>query len=180
MAALFHDLVVAADAAGATAKRLEKAAILGAYLERLDEADLPIAARFLAGRPFPAHDARTLNVGGAALIAVICTLAGLPPEEYGALHVRHGDIGDVAAAVLPATPPVPGAPLTLADVQAAYDEIAATAGTTAKAALVRNLVARAIPAEARYLIKIATGEMRTGVKESLIEDTLARLYGAPL
>src|SRR5206468_30213 len=89
-------------------------------------------------------------------------------------------IGDVAAEILPATPPVPGAPLTLADVQAAYDEIAATAGTTAKAEKLRNLVARATPAEARYLIKIATGEMRTGVKESLIEDTLARLYGAPL
>jgi DNA ligase-1 len=179
-AASFHDLVVAADAAGATTKRLEKAAILGAYLTRLDDADLPIAARFLAGRPFPAHDARTLNVGGAALIAVVCTLAGLPPEDYGALHVRHGDIGDVAAEVLPATPAIPGAALTLAGVGAAYDEIAATTGTLAKTELLRNLVARATPAEARYLIKVATGEMRTGVKESLIEDTLARLYTQPL
>ena len=94
----FHDLVRAADAAGATPKRLEKAAILGAYLGALDDDDLPIAARFLSGRPFPAHDARTLNIGGATLVAVICALAGLPPEDYGALHVQHGDIGDVAAA----------------------------------------------------------------------------------
>jgi DNA ligase 1 len=176
----FPDLVRAADAAGATRKRLEKVAILGAYLGALDDDDLPIATRFLGGRPFPAHDARTLNIGGATLVGVVCALAGLPPEDYGALHVRHGDIGDAAAEILPATPAVSGAPLTLASVQAAYDEIAATPGALAKAALVRDLLARATPAEARYLIKIATGEMRTGVKESLIEDALARLYGQTL
>jgi DNA ligase-1 len=171
----FHVLVATAEAAGATTKRLEKAALVGAYLSSLEGDDLPIAARFLAGRPFPAHDARTLNIGGATLIGVICALAGLPPEDYGALHVQHGDIGDVAATILPETPVAPGPPLTLQGVQAAYDTIAATAGAHAKAALVRDLLAGATPGEARYLIKIATGEMRTGVKESLVEDALARL-----
>src|SRR5690348_18457190 len=40
------------------------------------------------------HDALpiSLNIGGATLIGVICALAGLPPEQYGALHVRYGDI----------------------------------------------------------------------------------------
>src|SRR5690349_15180141 len=176
----FHDLVVTADAAGATSKRLEKAAILGAYLGALDDAALPIAARFLSGRPFPAYDARTLNIGGATLIAILCALSGLAPEDYGPLHVRYGDIGDVAAAVLPSTPASPGPPLPLAEVQATYDPIAATAGTLAKAELMRALLARALPGDARYLIKIATGEMRTGVKESLIEDALARLAGVPI
>jgi DNA ligase-1 len=176
----FHDLVVTADAAGATSKRLEKAAILGAYLGGLDDDALPIAARFLSGRPFPAYDARTLNIGGATLIAIICALAGMAPEDYGPLHVRYGDIGDVAAAVLPPTPAAPGPPLILAEVQVAYDTIAATAGTLAKAELMRALLARALPGDARYLIKIATGEMRTGVKESLIEDALARLAGVPI
>lgn len=177
--ALFQDLVQAADAAGATTKRLEKVAILGTYLGGLDDAALPIAARFLSGQPFPAQDARTLNIGGATLVAVICHLAGLPPEEYGVLHVRYGDIGDVAAAILPATPAVAGVPFTLEEVQAAYDRIAATGGTRAKAELVQALLARATPTEACYLVKIATGEMRTGVKERLIEDALARRAGVP-
>ncbi|MDQ2805648.1 MAG: ATP-dependent DNA ligase [Chloroflexota bacterium] len=175
VSAAFRDLALTADAAGATTKRLEKSALVGAYFDTLDEADLPIAARFLAGRPFPAHDARTLNIGGAALIGVICALAGLPPEEYGALHVQYGDIGDVAAAILPAQSPAPDAPITLQAVQAAYDGLAATAGAHAKAALLRDLLGGATPDEARYLIKIATGEMRTGMKESLVEDALARL-----
>ena len=93
----FADLAVVADAVRATSKRLEKMALLGAYFAGLDDDDLARACRFLAGRPFPAHDERTLNVGGAAVVAVLCDLAGMPPEEYGALHVRTGDIGDVAA-----------------------------------------------------------------------------------
>src|SRR4029079_6099783 len=68
----------------------------------------------------------------------------------------------------------------LAEVQATYDTIAATAGTLAKAELMHALLARALPGDARYLIKIATGEMRTGVKERLIDDALARLAGAPI
>ena len=36
------------------------------------------------------------------------------------------------------------------------------------------------PGERSYAASPPTGEMRTGVKESLIEDALARLYGKPL
>lgn len=176
----FRALAEAADAVRATSKRLEKMAILNAYFAGLDDADLAWACRFLAGRPFPAHDERTLNVGWSAVIAVMCELSGLPPEEYGGWHVKTGDIGDVAERVMPATPVDPGPPLTLAEVATAYETIAATAGSIAKAQHLRTLLARATPQEAKYLIKICTGEMRTGVKENLIEETLARAAGAPV
>src|SRR4051794_3993815 len=113
VSAPFADLTAVADAVRATSKRLEKMALLGAYFAGLGDDDLARACRFLAGRPFPAHDERTLNVGGSAVIAVLCDLAGIAPEEYGAHHVRTGDIGDVAASLLPASPILPGVPLTL-------------------------------------------------------------------
>jgi DNA ligase-1 len=180
LSAPFTDLVTTADAVRATSKRLEKMAILGAYFTALNDADLARACRFLAGRPFPAHDERTLNVGWSAVIAVLCDLAGLAPEQYGALHVTTGDIGDVAARIMPPEPVTPGLPLTLAEVAEAYDTIAATAGSIAKTQQLRALLARAGAAEAKYLIKICTGEMRTGVKESLIEEALARMAGVPV
>jgi DNA ligase-1 len=176
----FADLAAVADATRAASKRLEKMALLGGYFAGLGDDDLARACRFLAGRPFPAHDERTLNVGGSAVIAVLCDLAGIAPEEYGAHHVRTGDIGDVAADIMPPDPVVPGPPLTLADVALAYDALAATAGTIAKATRLRALLARAGATEAKYLIKICTGEMRTGVKESLIEEALARQAGLPV
>ena len=54
-----------ADAVAATTKKLEKAAILGAYLQSLSDADLTRAARYFAGHQFALADARTTNVGGS-------------------------------------------------------------------------------------------------------------------
>ena len=176
----FADLAAVADRVRATARRLEKMALLNGYLDGLNDADLVRACRFLTGRPFSGVDERTLNIGWAGVIAVLCDLAGIPPEDYGAHHAATGDIGDVAARLLPAAPPPGTTPLTLAAVAATYEAIAATAGAGAKVQHLRALLGRAGAAEARYLIKICTGEMRTGVKESLLEETLARAAGLPV
>src|SRR3712207_8976017 len=42
-----------ADAVGATTKKLEKAALLGAYFGGLADEDLSLAARYFAGHVFP-------------------------------------------------------------------------------------------------------------------------------
>ena len=40
------------------------------------------------------------------------------------------------------------------------------------------MLRRATPDEAKYLIKLATGDMRTGVKQSLVEEAIAEAYSA--
>jgi DNA ligase-1 len=45
---------------------------------------------------------------------------------------------------------------------------------------VRDLLTRVSPLEAKYLIKIMTGDLRIGLKESLVEEAIARAYGATL
>ena len=49
----FTHWVSTADAVRATPKKLEKMAVLKAYLGRLEDADLVVAARLFAGAPFP-------------------------------------------------------------------------------------------------------------------------------
>ena len=44
----------------------------------------------------------------------------------------------------------------------------------------RDLLSRATPLEAKYIVKIMTGDLRIGLKESLVEDAIARAYGATL
>ena len=56
-----------AEAISATTKKLEKAALLGAYLRGLNDIDLARAARYLAGHQFALSDSRTTNVGGRIL-----------------------------------------------------------------------------------------------------------------
>jgi len=176
MSGPFADWVAAADAVRATTKKLEKQAALARYLATLDDDGLRVAARLFAGGPFARADERVLAVGWTALVEAIQERAGAHGEAIGASYQRHADLGDVAAELITTAASDPR-PLTLADLAAAFDAIAATKGSNAKRALVRALVARATGAEARYLVKIVGGDMRIGLRESLVEEAIARAFG---
>jgi DNA ligase-1 len=165
-----------ADAVRATTKKLEKQAAIAAYLSRLDDADLAVAARLFAGGPFARADQRVLSVGWSALTDAILDRSGADGDAIAASYQRHADLGDVAAELITSPPPDARA-LSLADLAAAFDEIAATRGSNAKRALVRALLARAAGAEARYLVKIVGGDMRIGLRESLVEEAVAKAFG---
>ncbi|MGH2378448.1 MAG: ATP-dependent DNA ligase [Candidatus Limnocylindria bacterium] len=173
---LFADWVTAAEAVRATTKKLVKQAALAAYFSNLDDADLAVAARLFSGGPFPRADQRVLSVGWSALTAAVLDRSGAGAGDIAASYQRHADLGDVAAELITTPPPDPR-PLSLSDLAAAFDEIAATRGSNAKRALVRTLIARAIGAEARYIVKIVGGDMRIGLRESLVEEALAKAFG---
>src|SRR5205085_192796 len=76
-------------------------------------------------------------------------------------------------AVPPAT-----VPITLPEVEAAFKRIASASGPAKKSEIVCGLLTRATPLEAKYLIKIITGELRMGLRESLVEEAIAKAYEA--
>jgi DNA ligase-1 len=177
--ATFLDFATTAEQVGATTKRTEKAAILGAFFSGLSDNDLQIGARFFAGHIFALWDERTTNVGGAALFAAITGVTGFDRDALYSRLVPLGDLGDLAQEVF-TDAGISGdakSPLKLAEVDAAFREVAATAGSKLKTAQVTDLLGRASPVEAKYLVKLLTGDLRVGLKEGSVEDALARLAG---
>jgi DNA ligase-1 len=63
--------------------------------------------------------------------------------------------------------------LTLSGVADAFAAMAAARTTAVRAALVEGLLERATPLEAKYLLKLMSGDMRIGVKQSLVEEAIA-------
>src|SRR5580700_2180545 len=169
------------DAIASTTKKLEKTALAAAYLKSLvqtqplDEA--ATAAVFLSGQPFPAYEEATLQVGGALLWRIIGELSGKSEHELTEIYRKHGDAGSVAAAALPAKPP---SGLSPGVVLRAFSAVAIARGTAAKASLLRALLERATPIEAKYIVKIISGDLRIGLKESLVEEAIARAFETPL
>src|SRR5207302_6970920 len=127
MKALFADWVLTADAVRATPKKLEKHAALARYLSVLEDIDLQIAARLLAGAPFPRRDERVLSVGWSALSDVLLERSGTTGRGMAESYQRHADLGDVAAELIGESPPR-GDRLTLADVSETFGAIAAARG----------------------------------------------------
>src|SRR5579863_5290505 len=163
-----------------TTKKLEKIAIVADYLKSRPLPEASVAAVFLSGRPFPVWEETTLQVGGRLLWQVIEELSGKSGAELTAAYRQHGDLGAVAAEVLPEDRAVTGAlnsdGLSLPAVQAEFRKIAAGRGSMAKAIFVRELISQLGALEAKYVVKIITGDLRIGLKESLVEEAIAKAY----
>ena len=162
----------------ATASKLEKRALMAAYLRPLPIPEAGLAALYLAGVAFAETDSRDLNVGGALLSRVLQKLSGASQLAMHAAYLRHGDLGGAAQDLL-ATLNVP-ATLLLADVAEAFASIAALSKPAARQQIILTLLGRATPLEAKYLIKIILGDMRTGIKVSLVEEAIAAAYTVPI
>jgi ATP-dependent DNA ligase len=171
-----------AEAVAATTKKLEKAALLGAYFHTLDDADLVRAARYFAGQQFAQNDARTTNVGTNLLRDVISDVTGFEAENLRPRYVRLGDSGEVAhEAFREAGRDEVNQPVfTLAAVESLVATLSDTPGTKNKRALLAGAFARATALEAKYLVKLLVGDLRIGLKEGLVEDALARAFERPL
>lgn len=168
----FQRFAIAAEQIAATTKRLTKAAILGEYLAALSDQDLRLAARYFAGSPFPQFDQRVLQVGSSALMTALLLVSGADPDRLQEELVQRGDLGDVAADVLADTV-IPS--LRLGQVEKCFASLVETRGNKQKINCVVQLLKRATPLEAKYLIKLMAGDLRIGLREGAVEDGIARL-----
>jgi DNA ligase-1 len=181
-------LTQTAEAIAATSKKNEKVRLLADYFRSRSVEEAAVSAVFFSGRPFPAFEDTTLQVGGRLLWAVVAQLSGQSENALAAAYRKHGDLGAAAYDVLNLVPHVPPTrvakrltwALSVLRVLKAFRQIAEARSATAKTALLRDLLAGATPLEAKYLIKIMTGELRIGLKESLVEEAIAAAYGDPV
>ena len=171
-------LAEAGERIAATTKKLEKIAIVAEYLKARTPKEASVSAVFLSGRPFPIGEEATLQVGGRVLWRIVAELSGKGEAELTAAYRQRGDLGAVAGDVLPDRPR--DSNLSVVQVESKFREIAATRGSAIKAAMTRDLLLKATPLEAKYIVKIMTGDLRIGLKESLVEEAIAKAFGGRL
>src|SRR2546425_891173 len=169
-----------AEAVAATTRKLEKAALLEDYFRQLDDEDLARAARYFAGQQFASSDARTTNVGGSILSEAMISAAGASPESLGARYARWGDAGDVAFELFVEAKPGNQPSLTLAETEGVLAQLSLTRGKKAKTQILIEALSRATALEAKYLVKLLSGDLRIGLREGLVEDAIARAFKQPL
>jgi DNA ligase 1 len=166
-----------ADSISATRSRLAKIQILSGYLTSLPSADLRAAAIFFTGRPFPIFDSRTLNVGGSILVRAIQQLSGSDSAAIKKAYLEVADLGDVAEKLLPNPS---GSDITPEQVFSAFEGIVTLSGIAPKLAAITDLLGKLAAREAKYVIKIITGDMRIGLKENTVEEAIAKAFERPL
>jgi len=165
-----------ADAVAATTKKLEKVRLVAEYFRSKPVEEAAQAAVFLSGRAFPAWEERTLQVGGTLLWRTVGEISGKGEVALTAAYRRHGDLGAAAQDVLERSAPSGGS-LSVGELAAAFDELARTSMAARKLNLLQELLRRATALEAKYVIKIISGDLRIGLRESLVEEAIAKAFG---
>jgi DNA ligase-1 len=150
---LLADVVATSDAVAATRSRNAKIDALAALLARGAPGEIEAVVGFLTGEPRQGR----VGIGWATMAAA---------RDRAAESDADTD-----------------EPLTVADLDRAIDELRTTTGAGSAGARRRDLaalLARASPAEADFLFRLLTGELRQGALAGLMTDAVARAAGVPV
>jgi DNA ligase-1 len=167
----------ASEKIAATTRKSEKTSTVAGYFKSRTVEEAAVSALFLSGRSFPAGEEAILQVGGARLWRLVAQLSGKSEQELTRSYRKLGDLGAVAGEVLRSRGELG---LSVIAARNRFRQIAKTRGSAAKETLVRELLSQVTPLEAKYLVKIMTGDLRIGMKESLVEEAIAKAYGGTL
>lgn len=162
-----------------TSGRIEMYRLLGELFGKADPEETAIIAYLCEGRLLPAFEGLETGMGDRTIAAAIASATGRPDDEVALASRELGDFGLVAERL---SAPVKRSRLTLSDVYESLLKIARTTGagsTEAKRDQLANLLRRATPIEARYVVRFTQGMLRLGVAAPTIIEAVARNEGDP-
>jgi DNA ligase-1 len=166
------------ESVAATSKKTEKVGLVAGYLRSSSTEEAALGGLYLSGGVFPRREERVLSIGFSLLLRAVANIAEKDPQELASTLRHHGDLGAGAEEILLARSPASS--LTLAEVAGVFASLAQQRGPAAKQRLLEDTLRRLSAREAKYFIKIATGELRIGLQESLVEEAIALGYEQPL
>jgi DNA ligase 1 len=154
---------------------LEKVRLLAGYLRGLRGDAVAVATTWFTGRPFRASQNRVLQLGWAVLRDALSSVAGFDDAQFHQVYLKHSDLGETAAEML--RDRGVASSLTIEQVNELFEKIHAARGPRAKTPLLAAALNVCTAIEAKFLVKIITGDLRIGLKEGLVEEAVAGAFG---
>jgi DNA ligase-1 len=188
MPTLFKSLAELLEKIEETRKRLEIISLTADFLKTLTPDEVEPAVSMILGRPFPKWNPKTLDVSWTTLTAILQNVTGASWNVFTEAFRGTGDIGSATKTVFEQTKLKKQAQLlektlTITEVRRILEAIAETTGSGSrekKERLITTLLSQASSVEAKYLVKIFIGEMRTGLHEGLMEQAVAKAFEVSL
>ena len=140
---------------------------------------LPTVCYLSQGMIAPQFAGIDLGLAEKLAVRALATAAGAEPADVAAAVREAGDLGQAAEELLAAVAADRPATLDVPTVVDTLHEVAAAEGTGSqgrKLDLLAGLLARATPLEARYLLRLVTGNLRLGIGTPTVLDALAAVY----
>lgn len=183
----FSTLVETSESIRSTTSKNKKVDLIVQYISGLDDDSLPIAVLFLSGKIFPKGSIYNLNVGFRTILQSLLEISRLDQTDIRRLHLEHGDMGTIAEYAISnkkmvtlfiSVETLEEKP-TLKEIYDQFRKIANLRGPRSnndKKNILKGLLLRCSPLEAKYLVKIISNEMRIGSYDGLIEIAIAKAF----
>ena len=155
--------------------KLAKIQTLAAALAPLRGDELVVAARLLSGSPFAEWEQTVTSVGWATLARAASAVTGWDLETIGASARAIGDLGEAVSLLLERRS---GEPLSIVEVDSALRHLSNKRKVAEKQTAIEELLRRAEPVEARYLLKTLSGGLRVGADTTTVEEAIAAAFDA--
>ena len=182
----FLDLCALMEKLESTKKRGDMVQDVAEFLRRMLKEELLPTTLFLVGKVFPSSDERTLDISGSTLWRVALRVTSAKPEDLGKAFDETGDFGDAVKNVLlkksslTTQDTLLSRPsLTILEVKRQLNDLAEVSGEGSKKRkerIIEGLLARASPAEAKFIIRMILGETRTGFQEGLLIEAVSKAF----
>jgi DNA ligase 1 len=159
--------------------RLEMIATLADLFRETPRDLLPKVVYLSQGKIAPDYAGVEIGLAEKLAARAVADAAGAPLEKVLTSLRRTGDLGTTAAQLLGGKTRGARSTLDVAETFAELEKTARAAGEGAQAQKITalaDLVRRATPSEAKYLVRTATGQLRLGVGDATILDALAEVY----
>jgi DNA ligase 1 len=140
---------------------------------------LPTVCYLCQGLVAPEFAAVDLGLAEKLALRAVATATGVEQGDIVAAVREAGDLGQAAEQLLAATAQDREPSLQVAEVIDTLHQIARAEGMGSqgrKLDLLAGLLAAATPLEARYLLRLVTGNLRLGIGTPTILDALAQVY----
>ena len=168
----------------ATSKRTLMVNAVADFLNDLNADEVEPAVCMLLGRVFPKWDQRTLEVSWRTLSRVIRRTTSVERSDFSEAFSKTGDVGAATKIIFERGKIHKQAmlfekSLIIHEVRRNLEAIAEATGYGSrerKERLLEALFGRATPLEAKYIVKIMIGEMRTGFHEGLMELAVSKAF----
>src|SRR5207253_8337267 len=117
----------------------------------------------------------------AELVNAVQELSGASDEDIHQIYLDRGDLGEMAERLLPSSSGTEqGGDPSPAAIHSKFADLVKLSGASNKMPAVLDLLRSLTPIEAKYVIKIITGDLRIGLKENTVEEAIARAFGRPI
>lgn len=165
-----------------TTKRLEMTDLLVDLLKNTPKEVIDKVVYLTQGKLYPDFVGVETGIAERLAIKALVRASGQKESDIEENVKKSGDIGETSQTFIANKKQVSflQQPLTVQKVYETLDKMAKASGSGTvdlKTALLAGLLAAATPKEAKYIMRVATGNLRLGIADMTVLDALAIAYG---